>query len=309
MYRAAAYSNVGIRRKTNQDSCCVEVALLDENDAALLAVCDGVGGLAAGELASTSAVRWLTEWFETDYVQRVKTTVEDVDDLFDWVSVEWERGLLRLNDLLRIHGRKTGTKSGTTFTAILLCCQHYFIGHVGDTRVYRFAQGDVSILTDDQTWVAREMARGNITPEQARNHPKKNVILQAVGTQNELMPVFKRGKTESGDAYLVCCDGFRNELFDDELKDAFGHLQNANEEQMTQQCERLARLAMSRGETDNITCTIVSLQEGTYGATQSIVDPFDSMMPIAVERESVVVSRELAEPTTQLDEGPGGERG
>lgn len=295
MFRVAAYSNVGLRKKTNQDSCCAEVAVTPYGDTALLAVCDGVGGLSSGEYASATVVHWLVDWFETSYATVLGELHNDVESLFDRVRVEWDNGLFTLNQVLRTYGRRHDTKLGTTCTVMLLYAGHYCIAHVGDTRVYRFSQGEMDVLTDDQTWVAQELARGNITLEQARSHPKKNVILQSIGTQTELQPVYYRGETNVGETYVVCCDGFRNELFDDELIHAFGRSTNVSKQVIYDACADLAELVMARNEHDNITAVGLSITtDGAYDLSVS----YETEAVLHADEEAYVP----AEATTYLAE-------
>ena len=204
----------------------------------------------------------------------------DCDEFFDAVQAEWESGTFRMNDALRNYGREMEVQLGTTCTAILLFKKSYLIVHVGDSRVYKFSDGRMDILTIDQTWVAQEVARGNIPPEKARTHPKRNVILQSVGTQSELQPVFVRGAYQVGDTFMACCDGFRNELFDEELIEAFGYLQSADESAIHKSISKLIQLVLSRGERDNITAVAASVQAGIgYGREDdgegSATTPFD----------------------------------
>ena len=297
MYRVAAYSYVGLRKKTNQDSCFAEVAVTPFGDTAIIAVCDGVGGLSSGELASGSAVDWLSKWFDTSYATMLEKYHNNVEALFNRVQSEWEDGLIGLNAALRNYGRTHSSSLGTTFTAILFFRGQYVIGHVGDTRVYRFDSSGMEILTDDQTWVARELALGNISSAQARNHPKKNVILQSVGTQRELMPVFLRGEGgNAGETYMVCCDGFRNELFDDELAEVFGKLQGATEEQMYSACENLSNLAMSRNEKDNISAVVLTC---TPGSNYTIPDQL-TMAAYPAAPSQLIEPMEAADMTSYL---------
>ena len=268
MFRIAAYSDIGPRKQSNQDSCLAVVAQTPFGETAMLAVCDGVGGLSSGEVASGTVVGWLANWFETQYPRHLATCERSIDTLFAGVQEEWAQGLYGLNDRLRNYGRDNDTQLGTTCTAVLLVGGYYIIVHVGDTRVYRFSKGSANVLTIDQTWVAQEVARGNIPPEDARRHPKRNIILQSVGTQSELEPVFVRGSYDPGDSFMVCCDGFRNELYDEDLIDAFGNLQNATEAEMHAACERMVGVAIQRGERDNITVVVASNQQEGVPAEQ-----------------------------------------
>ena len=302
MYRAAGYSNVGLRKKTNQDSCIAEVAVTPYGDTALLAVCDGVGGLSSGELASYSVVRWLSDWFEARYPVLLESLHDNTETLLDRTQDEWERGFDSLNAELRKYGRISDTRLGTTCTAALFFNNRFLVGHIGDCRLYRFSEdSSMEILTDDQTWVAREVARGTITPEQARNHAKKNVILQSIGTQDYLQTVFSRGTAAEGDVYMVCCDGFRNELFDDELTEEFGALSNGTEQDIYNACARLADLVMSRNEHDNITAVAMCCAPGAdYDLSPQHVSPdtTTAMKPIVVFDGSL--SEDEMEKTTDL---------
>lgn len=263
MYRVAAYSNVGAIKSSNQDSCCVGVAQTPFGDTMLLSVCDGVGGFSAGEVASASVIRWLSDWFDQRYPFLLLKYGQDRELLFDFVQRDWASGLALLNETLGTYGRNTNQRLGSTFTAILFFRGGYLIGHVGDCRVYQLYNKKLVQLTEDQTWVAREVKRGTISPEQARNHPRSNVILQSVGTQKEIQPVFERG-TEAplGSTYFVCCDGFRNELFDDEMLIAFESSRLSSEAVMHEAAEGLARMAMQRGERDNITVVLACAVKG-----------------------------------------------
>lgn len=279
MYRVAAYSNVGLRKKTNQDSCCAEVAVTPYGDTAIIVVCDGVGGLSSGEYASATVVHWLADWFETSYATMLEELHDNAESLFDRVQTEWENGFVTLNQVLRTYGRRHDTQLGTTCSVMLFYAGRYCIAHVGDTRVYRFDRDVMEVLTEDQTWVARELARGNITQEQARSHPRKNVILQSIGTQTELQPVYYRGQTNIGETYVVCCDGFRNELFDDELIHAFEGVAKKDEQAIYDACADLADLVMSRNEHDNITAVGMSITtDGEYNLavtheTEAVLHP------------------------------------
>lgn len=301
MYRVAAYSNIGLRKETNQDSCFAEVATTPYGDVALACVCDGVGGLASGELASCSMIYWLVNWFETRCPLLLEERNGDLEGLLDAVQIEWESGALQVNDALRSYGREHNASLGTTLTAILVFRGRYLIIHIGDTRVYRFAAGQMQQLTDDQTWVARELARGAITPAQARNHPRKNVILQSVGTQSDLQPVFLRGDDAEGTTYMICCDGYRNELFDDEIQATFAPLVNADEDTMARTLSEVADLVMGRRELDNISAVVLSHQPGAVYSEAATPDVFADLREIDMSSDADLTFLEPAEHTTDLD--------
>ena len=314
MFNVAAYTNVGTVKSANQDSCCLEVARTPYGDTAIISVCDGVGGLASGEVASSSVVRWLVMWFERRYSVLLDAFHDNVDALLDHVQADWDFGIKTLNDTLRLHGRRTNQRMGSTCTVALFYNGSYIVGHVGDTRLYDFENGVLMQVTQDQTWVAREVLRGTITPEEARSHPRRNVILQSVGTQEEIQPVFTRGEYHTGETYLVCCDGFRNELFDDELIDAFGNVVNEGEAAQYAAMESLANLVMQRGERDNITAVTLSCSEGDdYGESvieftagvATLVEPEEDALPtgfLGRPEESAAAPEPEAEPEDTYDD-------
>ena len=265
MFRAAAFTDIGPRKKSNQDSCCIRIAESPYGDVAILAVCDGVGGLSSGELASTTVVHWLAVWFATKMPAYMKEGPYDEERFFAHVKEDWANGLETLNETIRVYGRETGAPLGTTCTVGLFCNEHYLVAHVGDSRIYRFHSMKPYIITEDQTYVAREVARGNIAPEEARHHPRRNIILQSVGTQSGIEPAFYEGEYEAGDVFIAACDGLLHEVYDEELCGAFGALGEASEVDIQNTCERIVRLNLERGENDNITVAcLVSMIESPY---------------------------------------------
>ena len=274
MFQGTAYTDIGPRKKSNQDSACVEIIETPYGQAALITVCDGVGGLASGELASASLVNWLSNWFESQFMVGLAPCVGNHALFVDYVTRELNIGIDTMNAAIRQHGLETEARLGTTCSVAVLFDGYYAIAQIGDSRVYKVNPGQMSILTQDQTWVAQEVARGNITPETARFHPKRNVILQAVGSQLDIQPVFSSGIYKAGDTFMVCCDGFRNELFDDEIIEGFGNCAHQSESEMYETCERMVKMVLDRGEKDNITVAVLTCQDEN--------DISDDVMPTAM---------------------------
>ena len=140
---------------------------------------------------------------------------------------------------------------GTTLTAMLITQQRYSIVNVGDTRAYEIAE-QLRQLTKDQTVVANEVRQGILTPEEARRDPRRNVLLQCVGASEEVYPDFFFGETRDNVVYMMCTDGFRNELNDEELF-AYLHPGHLTSREMSAAYERtLIDMAKQRQEKDNI---------------------------------------------------------
>ena len=250
----AAYTDIGIKKATNQDSLCVKIAETSVGKVVLAIICDGMGGLSKGEVASASVINRFSEWFEQELsVQLVK------DDLGD-IEYCWGRMIQEQNQRIAEYGRKVKIRLGTTWTALLLIdSKHLLIGHVGDSRVYRIDEQKLEVLTEDQTVVGREIRRGRLTPEQAKSDPRRNVLLQCVGASKLVEPQFIYGRPEPGEVYMLCSDGFRHMITEDEIHRAFTPKRLDNEAVMMERAIELVDLNKQRQESDNITVVLVKL--------------------------------------------------
>lgn len=150
MFAIAGSSNVGARKNVNQDAWCALSAETSVGDVALTVVCDGVGGLSSGELASSTVVYEFSRWFQQDFAPLASASVahEGTVNLSE-VAAVWAQMLASLNRRIGDYGRRQDVRLGTTFTGMLICQGRYVIGHVGDCRVYRIASGQLEQLTND----------------------------------------------------------------------------------------------------------------------------------------------------------------
>nr|WP_263324554.1 protein phosphatase 2C domain-containing protein [Neobacillus sp. Marseille-Q6967] len=249
----AAYTDIGIKKATNQDSLCVKIAETSVGKVVLAVICDGMGGLAKGEVASASVIHRFSEWFEQEFPGQLANF-----NLGD-IQYHWTRMIKAQNQRIAEYGRKERVQLGTTWTALLLIgTQHLLIGHVGDSRVYRI-DNRLEVLTEDQTVVGREVRRGTLTPEQAKKDPRRNVLLQCIGASKLVEPQFLTGKPVSGEVYMLCSDGFRHMISEDEIYRAFSPALLVNETVMEQKAKEMVDLNKQRQETDNITVVLVKL--------------------------------------------------
>ncbi|MCD8047340.1 MAG: protein phosphatase 2C domain-containing protein, partial [Clostridiales bacterium] len=179
---ATADTDIGISKRTNQDSVLIKHASTGEYEVLLAIICDGMGGLSKGELASAVVIRKFAEWFDNS----LPYELEQVD--LQVIIGEWTLMLKELNARILDYSREHGLEGvGTTFTGILFIDRQYIICHVGDTRVYQIGT-DLNQLTTDQTFVAREVSRGTMTPQQARTDKRRNLLLQCVGASRVVEP-------------------------------------------------------------------------------------------------------------------------
>jgi len=250
----AVYSDKGIKKQTNQDSFCIKIAKTQFGKALLGVVCDGMGGLEKGEVASASVMNAFSNWFEKELPTELqKNNLNDLD-------YQWKRLIQEQNQRIGEYGRKNGIQLGTTLTAMFLIEDKFLmIAHVGDTRAYCI-DDKLTILTRDHTVVAREIERGNMTPEQAKTDPRRNVLLQCIGASKIVEPEFFFCVPNHNTVYMLCSDGFRHVISENEIYDSF-HPNNLNTEvDMEKYARELVELDMQRGEIDNITVLLIKIQ-------------------------------------------------
>ncbi len=241
----SATTDIGIRRKINQDSLSVRRLETRTGQMVLAVLCDGMGGLNFGELASASIVSAFTEWMYRDLSALSCYPLED-----HTIRRQWSGLIAAENRRIRACGEGYHCLTGSTVTALLLTEHRYYLLNIGDSRAYEIT-GQVRQLTEDHTVVANEVRLGNLTKEQADHSSIQNVLTRCVGVQEEVYPDLFFGEVQRDAVYMLCSDGFRHRITEDEMqkylrRPAEGSLQ------MKRQEEYLIELNKQRGETDNI---------------------------------------------------------
>ena len=245
----AGLSDVGRRRVSNED------AYFLDNELGLYVVADGMGGHAAGEVASQEAV------------DTVRGMVRQGQDLLDSViggdhspETLWKVGRLLESAVQAATYMVFGIAQndpqqagmGTTLSALLLCGPFGVTAQVGDSRVYMVREGNVAQLTEDHTLIAWQLKQGIISEREAAMSPHKNVITRAVGSREYVQVDTHFFQTAPGDTFVLCSDGLHGYLRDEEIPDVVAH----GPEESTQ---RFVDLANARGGRDNITAVVVGL--------------------------------------------------
>lgn len=248
---ATADTDIGIKKQTNQDSILIKHASCENEEVLLTVICDGMGGLAKGELASATVIRAFSKWFDEEL------PIEMSNPDMGVVGGKWSNMLKELNANIRAYSEPMNLNMGTTFTGMLFIGDEYVIVHVGDSRVYRVSP-EMKQLTTDHTFVAREIARGNMTPEQARTDKRRNLLLQCVGASGTVNPEIITGKTEKG-AYMLCSDGFRHEITPEEMYESFNPINLINKDSMHNNVRYLIEQVKNRREQDNISVILVKV--------------------------------------------------
>jgi serine/threonine protein phosphatase PrpC len=251
--QTATVTDIGTTKETNQDAYCLKVVEAQEGGVAFGIVCDGVGGLASGELASAHVIHVFSRWFNEDLPSMIWPPDEHT------IAMRWEALLSECNARILAYSEKTNAKMGTTASTILVRASgDYVLAHIGDSRIYEIGDG-VKLLTKDHTVVAEAVDAKRLTPEQARDDPRKHVLTRCVGTAPTLKPEMRTGKASRNSFILVCSDGLYNRVEDRELGMLAPQLRSASQKTMNGVLEGLVKTCKERGEKDNITALLIRL--------------------------------------------------
>lgn len=250
-YLLAAATDVGLRKETNQDSVLIKRALCDEKQIVFAVVCDGMGGLEKGELASASLVKAFSKWFEQELPIIFSSQNREAQLLNSW-----DRLIKEMNYKIGIYGTDKKIRLGSTLTAILFLSEEYYIAHVGDSRVYELHEYTIQ-LTKDQTLVQREVDEGILTLEEAEKDRRRSILLQCVGSTEEVIPVYLKGKTEKDAVYVLCSDGFCHMIDENEIYHNLKPEIMQEEKDMESNIRKLIQMIKERGEQDNISAIAI----------------------------------------------------
>lgn len=240
-FSCAARTDVGVVRSGNEDS------YLMANDRGLFIVADGMGGHAAGEVASDMATRIIAEEFRP---ARGMSDEELMSQLVGAIRAANESIFRRT---LSEHDKRG---MGTTATVLNLLPRRYLIGQVGDSRAYLLRGGVLSQLTKDHSYVQEQVDEGRLTPEEARVHPYANVITRCVGSSSDVVPDLFVGTLEAEDLVLLASDGLTGMLDDEIVREIM--MSGLNLEDMV---DALIAGANHRGGLDNVTTILVRIEE------------------------------------------------
>jgi serine/threonine protein phosphatase PrpC len=242
--RYAARSDRGLVRANNEDSVYA--------GARLLALADGMGGHAAGEVASQLVIAALAH-LDDD---------EPGGDLLSQLNSAVHEG----NSAIAAHVEADPELEGmgTTLTAILFAGNRLGLVHVGDSRGYLLRDGELTQITKDDTFVQTLVDEGRITAEEAHSHPQRSLIMRAL-TGHEVEPTLTVREAHAGDRYLLCSDGLSDPVSHDTILDA---LQIPD---VTESADRLIEMALRGGGPDNVTVVVADVVDYEYGQTQPIL--------------------------------------
>ena len=230
---SSAKSDVGNVRTLNED------AYLERPDIQLWAVADGMGGYQGGEIASQMIV---------DSLRKIHG---DYDCLSEFVD-EVEDALISTNNALRKLSRDQYGSRTIGSTVVCLLAYNGYIAYLwaGDSRVYRYRNGQLTQLSDDHSEVQRLMDQGMLEPSRAESHPSANMITKAIGGQDDIILQLGLDEVEDNDIYLLCSDGLYRDIPNEEILDIL------NTDNTDATCDNLISTALSRSGADNLTVIV-----------------------------------------------------
>ncbi len=251
-YVAGSISDIGIKRKSNQDSFCYELAQYQGENLAFLVICDGMGGFSKGEVASAEVLSAFDDWFCIRMPEILKEGFSA-----EKLREEWYALAEKENRRISEYAEERKLNMGTTLTAALFLGEQYYVLHIGDCRLYEIRESQVLQLTHDHTVTQREVDNGILSVEDAELDSRQHILLQCIGAGRTVMPDFVVGTIRTGTAYLLCSDGFRHKFSKTEMLQQFHAQCNSTKKEIEKHLTAAVERIKDRAETDNITAGLL----------------------------------------------------
>lgn len=249
----AGDTDVGEKRDHNEDTLC----LAPEQN--LYMVADGMGGHASGEVASQMAVDTIKEFFEETAEDEELTWPYRMDDDLGYEENRLRAGIKLAN--LRIHEQASQNSEqrgmGTTIVSVLFSGETTYLGHVGDSRIYRFRDDELEQVTRDHSLLNDYIEMKDLSEEEIEEFPHKNVIVRALGMKETVEVDINTELPEHGDTYLLCSDGLNAMISDEKIE----NIMVDHQDDLETCCDRLIDAANDGGGEDNVTVTLVKVLE------------------------------------------------
>lgn len=249
-YIVTGSSDIGISKKVNQDAVSVKVADTFYGEVVLAVLCDGMGGYEQGEVASASVIQAFNRWFLDVFLQ----SMEYMDEMR--IFSDMGNIVSNINNRIYQYGLGEGIVIGTTLTALLIFMDKYYIVNVGDSRAYELGES-ICRITRDHSFVEEEILKGRMTREEARLDKRKNRLTRCIGCTPQVKPDFYSGITRTNAIYMLCSDGVRNKVDDNELFYFLHPSCLTDEDVMENNTRYIYELNKMRYENDNMSIVLV----------------------------------------------------
>lgn len=240
--KIVAKTDIGLKRESNQDSYAAGEL---PGSVAWAVVCDGMGGAAGGNYASSTAVKVISERITSSY--RIGMTASSIRNM---LTSAIAAANISVYDMSKADPELTGM--GTTVVVSIVVDNTVFIAHAGDSRAYILSNGSLNQLTKDHSIVQEMIDHGTLTPDEAKIDPRKNIITRALGVDSELRIDFDIADIDENDVLILCTDGLTNFVEPQEIYEL------TDDGKFYEYAERLVARANSNGGGDNITVVTIS---------------------------------------------------
>lgn len=250
MYRFSVKVDIGVSEETNDDRALVGSTIVSDgelhgqcdNEYIVASVCDGVGGLAKGYMAATKTLEEIKNLNQEDMT---------IDNIKKSIEIANNNVLQAQIDENMQHGMRT------TIAGIYADKEKFYVYNVGDSRVYRFRFKYLMQLSKDHSLVQDLIDLGEITPEEAKKHPNKNIINKCIGNIDDCVPrvIDMSDDFRENDIILICSDGISDELTDSEIKEII--LKHKNDEDLKACCTEIHDKAIENGSLDNLSLVLL----------------------------------------------------
>lgn len=277
-WRFGKFTHTGNVRQENQDHIAVLLPAPHVRVLTVLAmVADGMGGHYDGSMASALAIQLMTEWWQEGPFNQRGYHLDSEQLAFEVTGV-----FHQINSRLAQYGEEHNQTTGTTLSVLILSKSSYYVFHVGDSRIYRYrpparqsnagagfrdmdtvpldvtydavCNSSIMQLTEDHSWVAAQVKNGLMSWDEARVHPRRNLLMNCLGVDSFLQVYVQKGDYEPGDLFMLCTDGYHGVFGNAEIA---AHLCNTVDKNLQSWCENLVKMAMQRGSQDNVSVLLV----------------------------------------------------
>ena len=248
-----AKTDIGNVKQVNQDALLCKIGSMNNNEFGLFVVCDGLGGLEYGEVASKKTTEYFEEWWNTN----IKTILQ-TNDSEKLIRESLEEVLIKSNREIIQLSNEINSKIGTTASVLFILNKNYYIVHIGDSRIYEINKNMIQLTEDHSQYeMLRKQGIKNL------QNVKKNVLTQCIGVNDKLDIFYKKGKISKNTNFLICSDGLHNKMDKESVINKFNNKNSKNfrTKDLQEICENLIDEVKEKKERDNITAIAINVRQ------------------------------------------------
>lgn len=247
-------SDIGNKRESNQDYIYAREITTAFGRSFLGVVCDGMGGLSKGEIASKTVADIFANWFEEEFRYILSNS-----DLFMVLKTQWEILISAAKSILCDISNECGEALGTTLSLLLLADGKYYVAQIGDSRIYLFRDSSSFRITTDHSYVMELADKGLMTYDEANLAKNKNILTRCIGSMGEFSADYYMGDVCKNDFFLISSDGFHGNKTDAEMREIIFSIFNSSEHDRETAIKKAITNKINEGESDNISAICVKV--------------------------------------------------